>query len=103
MDTSTIEMKRVLLRQPVIVVIEQAWVDFTPDGKVTPLYRPVHPCVEARLDFDCCQFKPQFTLHTLCPAIVAFNGSVYKVEGAAEFYRGNVLGGWTDVIVDYGG
>lgn len=92
-------LKRELLRQWVVVVIEQAWVDINPDRTATAHYLPQHPCVEAKLEFDACNFKHQFVLSTLCPAIVYFSGTVYKVEGAETFYRKDAEGGWTDIII----
>ena len=102
MDTFGVEMKRALLRQWVVAVIEQTWVDIQPDGLATANYLPKHPCVEATLDYDYSQAKPQFVLSTLCPAIVYFSGTVFKVEGAAVFYRKDVAGGVTDLIVGLG-
>jgi len=102
MDTSNscdAASKAGLLRNLPVVIIERAWVTISPDGSAEPDFMPRDPLVKAELNYDLCNARPEIVLSVTVAAIVYFNGSIYICNKPAEFYRKDVIGGWSDLIV----
>jgi len=101
MDTSNScdeASKRALLRELSLVIIERAWVTISPDGSAEPDFIPRDPLVTAKLDFKKDQ-RPEIVLSVTVPAVVVFNGTAYVCKEPKEFFRKDVIGGWSDLIV----
>lgn len=90
--------KRALLRVLPVIIIERCWVTISPDGTAEPDFIPRDAAVRVTLDFTKKQ-RPEIVLSTTVPAVVYFNNAVFICKEPVEFYRKDVIGGWSDLIV----
>ena len=88
-----------LLRCLPVVILERAWVTISPDGSAEPDFMPRDPLVKAELNYDLCNARPEIVLSVTVPAIVYCNGTVSICKTPSEFFRKDVIGGWSDLIV----
>lgn len=100
-NPSPFTLKKRLLEMPVIAVLEQLWVDITPDGTATVHMKPEEPVLKAWLKNNE-RDRPEVVVECVCPAIVYFNGTVYVANQPKVLFTKDVIGGWNDIIIGFG-